>query len=112
MKRLLIALSIVLLLASCSKEDQKNIVGEWETDNEGGGYPKFSFASDDNFSWSISESKTFKGTYRISGGNVFLKHGGEEFKFNFSVDGNILTMDRNDAVYGELFRGSYNLIRE
>lgn len=113
MKRL--SLFVIVLLSvsyfSCSKGDIDKIVGNWRSDTATN-YPKFSFSSDNTFTWSNKASNTNNGTYRSAGTNLFLKTNGKEYKFKFSIEGNKLTLERNEELWGDDLRKGYSLIRE
>lgn len=112
MKKILLLFTAIVMLSSCSKNDVESsgVVGNWKSESNTG-YPKFSFRADNSFEWSVSDQITNEGTYRISGSNLFLIVG-DEYKFNLSVNGNKLTLNRNDATFEQTFGASYNLVRE
>ncbi|WP_313516122.1 hypothetical protein [Sphingobacterium sp.] len=112
MKKLLLAITGIVMFSSCSKDEVESsgIVGNWKSETSTG-YPRFTFASGNTFEWSVSDKITNSGTYRISGSNLFLKSG-DEYKFNFTVNGNKLSFNRSDATFEQTFGGSYNLVKE
>lgn len=108
---LFILVLISSLFFSCSKGDIDNIVGNWKSETPTT-YPKFSFQSDKTFTWSTNSNNTNKGTYRAAGTNLFLSTNGREYKFKYSVDGNRLTLDRNEERWGDDLSIGYSLIKE
>lgn len=112
MKILFLIILTSLFLISCGKDDVESsgLVGKWKSENSDG-YPKFTFAANKTFEWSVNDQMSSKGTYSISGSHLYLKHG-NRYKFVFKVDENILSFSRSDAEFGQDFSSSYYLVRE